>query len=66
MATTAAIKRIINKDIKEIESKNLNSLGIYIQFNEENLLEAKTMIVGPKDSLYEGGFLLFKDKLWTS
>jgi len=62
MATTAAIKRIINKDIKEIESKNLNSLGIYIQFNEENLLEAKTMIVGPKDSLYEGGFLLFNIK----
>ena len=47
MATTAAIKRIINKDIKEIVSKNLNSLVIYIQFNEENLLEAKTMIVGP-------------------
>jgi ubiquitin-protein ligase len=57
--TTTAIKRIINKDIKEINSKNLNSLGIYIQFNEENLLEAKAMIVGPKDSLYESGFLLF-------
>lgn len=60
MATKAAIKRIINKDIKEIKSKNLNSLGIYIDFNEENLLEAKAMIVGPKDSLYESGFLFFK------
>ena len=54
-----AIKRIINKDIKELNKLNLNSLGIYIEFNEENLLEAKAMIVGPKDSLYEGGFLLF-------
>ena len=54
-----AIKRIINKDIKEFNSKNLNSLGIYIEFNENNFLEAKAMIIGPKDSLYEGGFLFF-------
>tara|TARA_B100000214_G_scaffold12293_1_gene8794 strand:- start:998 stop:1705 length:708 start_codon:yes stop_codon:yes gene_type:complete len=54
-----AIQRIINRDIKEIQKLNLNSLGIYIQFNEDNFLEAKAMIVGPKDSLYEGGFLLF-------
>tara|TARA_B100000902_G_C27285533_1_gene904217 strand:+ start:1055 stop:1747 length:693 start_codon:yes stop_codon:yes gene_type:complete len=57
--TSSAIKRIINKDIKEVSNKNLNSLGIYIEFNEENLFEAKAMIVGPKDSLYDGGFLFF-------
>ena len=56
---TTAIKRIINKDIKEIEKQNLKNLGIYIQFNEENLLEARAMVVGPKGSLYEGGFLFF-------
>ena len=54
-----AIKRILNKDMKEIEKQNLKSLGIYIVFNEDNLLNAKAMIVGPKDSLYEGGFLFF-------
>ena len=54
-----AIKRILNKDMKEVEKQNLNSLGIYIEFNEENILEAKAMIVGPKDSLYEGGFMFF-------
>tara|TARA_B100001123_G_C15307094_1_gene1023048 strand:+ start:1001 stop:1714 length:714 start_codon:yes stop_codon:yes gene_type:complete len=54
-----ALKRILNKDIKEISKQNLNSLGIYIQFNEDNFFEAKAMIVGPKDSLYEGGFLFF-------
>ena len=59
---TAAIKRIINKDIKEIEKQNLKSLGIYINFNEENFLEAKAMVVGPKDTLYEGGFLFFNIK----
>ena len=31
-----ALKRILNKDVKEISKQNLNSLGIYIQFNEEN------------------------------
>ena len=59
---TAAIKRIINKDIKEIEKQNLKSLGIYIHFNEENFLEAKAMVVGPKDTLYESGFLFFNIK----
>jgi ubiquitin-protein ligase len=54
-----AVKRILNKDIKEIKNQKLNELGIYIDFNEENLLQAKAMIVGPKDSLYEGGFLFF-------
>ena len=59
---TAAIKRILNKDIKEIEKQKLKSLGIYIHFNEENFLEAKAMIVGPKDTLYESGFLFFNIK----
>ena len=55
----SAIKRILNKDIRAISAMNLNSLGIYIHFNEENLYEAKACITGPKGSLYEGGFLLF-------
>ena len=59
MSEKTALKRIINKDIKEISNQNLNSHGIYIQFDEENMLKAKAMIVGPKDSLYEGGFLFF-------
>lgn len=57
--SSKALKRIINKDIKEISNQKLNDNGIYIQFNEDNMLNAKAMIVGPKDSLYEGGFLFF-------
>lgn len=54
-----AIKRIINKDIKSIEHNKLNEQGIYIEFNDENMLSARAMIIGPKDSIYEGGFLFF-------
>ena len=54
-----AIKRIIQKDMKAIQGQNLNSLGIYISFNEENMREAKAMIIGPKGGLYEGGYLYF-------
>ena len=54
-----AIKRIINKDLKSIEHNNLNNLGIYITFDEENMLKAYAMIIGPKGSLYEGGYLFF-------
>ena len=60
MSAKSAIKRIINKDIKEINNNKLNELGIFVEFDEENFLEAKAMIIGPKDSVYEGGVLFFK------
>ena len=56
---SSALKRIINKDIKEVINQNLISLGIYIHFDEDNMMKAKAMIVGPKGSLYENGFLFF-------
>ena len=37
----SALKRILNKDIKSIENNKLNDLGIYVEFNEENLFEQK-------------------------
>lgn len=54
-----AIKRIISKDIKSIEHNKLNEAGIFIEFDEQNMLSARAMIIGPKDSIYEGGFLFF-------
>ena len=56
-----AIKRICQRDIKSIQTNKLNEMGIFIEFNEENLLEAVAMItVGPKDSIYKNGVLFFK------
>ena len=40
-----AIKRILQKDMKSIEDQQLNSLGIYVSFNEENIREAKALII---------------------
>ena len=58
--SAAAIKRIVTKDIKSIQQQNLNELGIYVEFNEENMLEAYAMIIGPEDSVYKNGVLFFK------
>ena len=54
-----AIKRIINKDLKEIRNMKLDDLGIHIEFDEENMLKAKAIIIGPKDTPYENGILYF-------
>ena len=54
-----AIKRIISKDIKSLSILNLEEMGIHIKFNEENMLEAYAMIIGPKDGVYENGILYF-------
>jgi len=55
-----AIQRILNKDMKEINNMELSKMGIYIEFNEENILEANAIIIGPKDTPYENGVLYFK------
>ena len=59
MSMKRTVQRISNIDMKLFNHEELNSLGIYIQFDEYNILEAKAMIVGPQGSIYEGGFLFF-------
>jgi len=55
-----AIKRIMQKDMKVIQTMNLSDMGIHIEFNEENIQEAVAMIIGPDDSVYKNGVLFFK------
>ena len=54
-----ALKRIANKDMKEISKMNLSELGIHINFNEQNIMKATAIIIGPKDTPYENGILYF-------
>ena len=54
-----ATKRILNKDIKEIRKMKLSELGIHIHFNEEDIMKASAIIIGPKDTPYENGILYF-------
>jgi len=53
----ASLKRIINKDIKTIPDLIKNN--IYLEFNEENMLTAKALIIGPEDTIYSGGLYFF-------
>lgn len=54
-----AMKRIVNKDMKEINKMELDKLGIHVNFNEENIMKATAIIIGPKDTPYENGILYF-------
>ena len=54
-----ALKRIVNKDMKEITKMQLSDLGIHIHFNEEDIMKAVAIIIGPKDTPYENGILYF-------
>ena len=53
------LKRIVNKDMKEIQRMNLSDMGIHVKFDESNMLKAKAIIFGPKDTPYENGILYF-------
>ena len=55
----SAVKRIINKDIKEIQSLKLEDQGIYINFDGQNMLKAYAMIIGPENTPYANGILFF-------
>lgn len=54
------VKRIATRDMKEINNMNLNDLGIYVHFNEENITEAYALIIGPEGTPFENGVLYFK------
>ena len=55
----SALKRIINIDMKRILSSDLNSNGIFIEFDETDILKAKALIIGPKDTIYDNAYLFF-------
>ena len=52
------IKRLV-KDVKEMRKHPLIDDGIYYMHDEEDFLKGYAMIVGPKDSLYYGGYYFF-------
>ena len=53
------IKRLLT-DIKEIMKSPLTSHGIYYEHNETDMLKGQALIIGPKDTPYEGGYYLFE------
>jgi ubiquitin-conjugating enzyme E2 Z len=62
MATALAIRRV-TKEVKAItESEDLKSQGVYYIPDEKNLMHGTALLVGPKDTPYEGGFYFFDVK----
>lgn len=57
-------KRIIS-DIKDIESsrEELERLGIFVSYDEENMFNFKAIVMGTKDTPYEFGFHYFDIKM---
>ena len=55
----AALKRIINIDMKRVKEAKLYEQGIFIEFDEEDMFKAKAMIIGPKDTNYDNAYLFF-------
>lgn len=51
--------RRIKKDIKEIKESNLEKLGIYCYYDENNIKNAKALIIGPSDTPYNKGSYMF-------
>lgn len=49
----------IYKDYKKYYDSDLSSLGIYCIMDEEDITMMRAMIVGPKDTPYEGGCYYF-------
>jgi ubiquitin-protein ligase len=53
------MKRMFS-ELKDAHKMNEEDMGVYlVQPNEDNALSLKALVIGPKDSVYEGGFFLF-------
>ncbi len=59
--TPLAIKRICS-DIKDLNRDPLDKEGIFHSYDENNITEARIMIIGPQDTPYENGFYFFHFK----
>lgn len=53
------IKRLV-KDVSDLYKNPLHNEGIYYTHNDEDMLKGYALIIGPKDSVYEGGFFCFR------
>ena len=56
-------KHRLISDIKDLIINPLTSHGIYYIHDEENMLKASALIIGPSDTIYADGFFLFKFKI---
>lgn len=54
-----SIKRII-KDVAQLIKEPLTNEGIYYKHDEENIYIGYALIIGPKSTLYQYGFYMFK------
>jgi ubiquitin-conjugating enzyme E2 Z len=54
-----SLKRIIS-DINSLKKTPLDKEGIYWNVDENNIYNIYAIIIGPKDTPYEGGFFFFK------
>ena len=54
-----ALQRLIKLDMKDSDRFHLREMGIYLEFDEANLMRAKAMILGPEGTPYEKGMLFF-------
>lgn len=52
----------IKTDIKNFIRSDLNTHGIFCQFDESDITFVKILIIGPKDTPYENGFYFFSLK----
>ena len=59
MATNKICLKRLMIDRKRYNSMNSKELGIYCSFSDDNMYNVKAMIIGPKDTPYEGGFYFF-------
>ena len=62
--TKETIKRLV-ADIKDLRKNPLTEHGIYYKHDSEDMLKGYAMIIGPKDTPYEGGYYFFKFKFPT-
>lgn len=58
MANTRCLNRL-RKELLKMDRDEMKTQGCFIEFDESNIQKACALIIGPKDTIYEGGFFLF-------
>ena len=59
--TKETLSRLVH-DVKDIIKNPLTDHGIYYHHDDGDMLKGYALIIGPSETIYEGGFYLFRFK----
>lgn len=59
VVVSAATARRLARDVRELQKSPLDDLGVHYAHDTSHMLRGRALVIGPRDTPYEGGYFFF-------